>query len=441
VSDVSLVCSPKICQTRIGRTDADRRLMARIVQKFGGTSVANVERIRRAAQIAVGAAQEGNEVTTVVSAMGDTTDRLIALAHEINDVPNLRDLDMLLTTGEQQSVALMSLAIQQLGWPARSFTGGQAGVITESRHGSANIKEVNPVEIEASLNRGEIAVVAGFQGVTSKLELTTLGRGGSDTTAVALASALDAERCDIYTDVAGVFTADPRILNEAKRLPCLSYEEMLELAATGAQVMNQRSVELAMDNHVPVRIRSAFEPDDAGTLVTHRLVAPEYTICGITLDTNQVSFSLKFPHSEEECKPLDQVSALFTRLNELNIPTDMVMLLAHEDEPYQELAFTTAKNVSTRVGAIIQSIWGEAGAVTLSTDETIARLSVVGRKFTSRPEVVAAVFDTLNQASIPVHMVATGDLRMSLLLPFEYAHRAVRLIHSRFGLTEDMAAA
>jgi aspartate kinase len=415
--------------------------MARIVQKFGGTSVANIERIRKAAQIAVNAAQEGHEVTAVVSAMGDTTDKLIALAQQVNDVPNLRDLDMLLATGEQQSVALMSLAIQQLGWPARSFTGGQAGVITESRHGSANIKEVNPAEVEASLNRGEIAVVAGFQGVTVKQELTTLGRGGSDTTAVALASALEAERCDIYTDVCGVFTADPRILNEAKRLPCLSYEEMLELAATGAQVMTQRSVELAMDNHVPVRIRSAFEPEDTGTLVTHRLVAPEYTICGITLDTNQVSFHLKFPHGEGDLKPLEAVSALFTRLNELGIPTDMVMLLSREDEPFQELAFTTLKNFSTRVAAIIQAIWGDSSSIYLTNDDTIARVSVVGRKFTSRPEVVAAVFDTLNQASIPVQMVATGDLRMSLLLPFAYAHRAVRLIHSRFGLTEDMAVA
>jgi aspartate kinase len=415
--------------------------MARIVQKFGGTSVASLERIRKAAQIAVKAAQEGEDVTAVVSAMGDTTDQLINLAQQICGSPNLRELDMLLATGEQQSVALMSMAIQELGWPARSFTGAQAGIVTESRHGAAKIKDVDTQALEASLNRGEIPVVAGFQGVTTTQEVTTLGRGGSDTTAVALASALEAERCDIYTDVSGVFTADPRILSEARRLPCLSYEEMLELAATGAKVMNYHSVELAMDRHMPVRIRSSFAPDDPGTLITHRLVAPEYTICGITSDTSQVAFSLKFPVVEESAKPLESVSSLFTRLHELSIPTDMIMLLSHEDEPMQELAFTVENNFATRVKAIVQSIWCDPNEIFLATDDTMARVSVIGRTFTARPEIVAGVFDTLHQASIPVHMVTTGDLRMSVLLPAHHAHEAVKLIHSRFDMADDMKAA
>jgi aspartate kinase len=415
--------------------------MSRLVQKFGGTSVANLDLIKKAAQIAINSAQEGHEVTTVVSAMGGTTDQLIQLAKQISCSPNPRELDMLLTTGEQQSVALMSMAIQELGWPARSFTGGQAGILTESLHGSAKIKDVNPEAIEASLNRGEIPVVAGFQGVTSMQELTTLGRGGSDTTAVALANALEAERCDIYTDVSGVYTADPRILSDAKRLPCISYEEMLELAATGAKVMTYRSVELAMEKEMPVRIRSTFDPQDLGTLITDRMAAPEYTICGITVDLDQVSISVKFPASEEGAKPLESVSSLFTRLNELHIPTDMIMLLAREDEPLQELAFTVEKVYATRVQTIVESIWDKSNEILLTTDSTLARLSIIGRTFTQRPELVAGIFDTLHHASIPVQLVATGDLRMSVLLPTQHAHQAVKLIHSRFGMDNDLKVA
>src|SRR4030095_8518048 len=229
--------------------------MGRLVQKFGGTSVSDVNRIRKAAEIAVRAAAEGHEVTTVVSAMGQTTDQLIRLAEQVTPDPHPRELDMLLVTGEQVSIALMSMAIQSLGGQDRSFTGAQAGIITEHNHGLARIKEIRSEGLEASLARGEIAVVAGFQGTAENNEITTLGRGGSDTTAVALAGALAADRCDIYTDVNGVYTADPRMFPEARRLSSLSYEEMLELALAGAQVMNARSVELAMDTHVPLRVR------------------------------------------------------------------------------------------------------------------------------------------------------------------------------------------
>ena len=251
--------------------------MARLVQKFGGTSVGDVSKILKAAAIAVKAASDGHEVTTVVSAMGHTTDHLVSLAEQI--YPEVakrpaREMDMLLATGEQVSIALMTMAIQSLGYQARSFTGAQAGIITESAHGAAKIQEIRSERLESSLARGEITVVAGFQGVTENDELTTLGRGGSDTTAVALAAALGADRCDIYTDVRGVFTADPRLIADARCLPSVSYEEMLELAATGAQVMNARSVEMAMDNQVQVRVRSTFNPEDQGTLITHRVSSP-----------------------------------------------------------------------------------------------------------------------------------------------------------------------
>ncbi len=412
----------------------------RLVQKFGGTSVADVQKIRRAAEITAAAAREGHEVTTVVSAMGHTTDHLIDLAEQISKDPlsaaSAREMDMLMATGEQVSIALFTMALQSMGLNARSYTGAQAGVITENRHGSARIQEVRSDKIEASLGRGEIAVVAGFQGVTEADELTTLGRGGSDTTAVALAASLGADHCDIYTDVEGVFTADPRIISEARCLPSVSYEEMLELAATGAQVMNARSVELAMDNGVPIRVRSTFTPENPGTLITHRVQSPEYTIAGIALDMNSAVLKLKSLSQMDDSKPLEGVSALFTRLTELAIQTDMVMVLKREDEPASEVVFTVEKASLPRVQQIIESVASALGNPLMQVETDIAKVSVVGRRLTTRPEVVAGVFETLNAASIPVQMVATGDMRVSVLMPAKYGREAVKLIHARFNLDE-----
>ncbi|MBS1989872.1 MAG: aspartate kinase [Cyanobacteria bacterium SZAS LIN-3] len=413
--------------------------MARLVQKFGGTSVADVSKIRKAAEIIVAAAAEGHEVTTVVSAMGHTTDHLVALAEQIFPEPGMRsarEMDMLLATGEQVSIALLTMAIQSLGYQARSFTGAQAGIITESQHGVAKIQEIQSDRLESSLARGEIAVVAGFQGVTENHELTTLGRGGSDTTAVALSAALGADRCDIYTDVRGVYTADPRIISDARRLPSVSYEEMLELAATGAQVMNARSVELAMDNQVQVRVRSTFAPEDQGTLITHRVSSPEYTIAGIACDMNSAVITLKSLSPLNDTRPLEGISALFTRLQELAIQTDMVMVLKHEDEPSQELAFTIEKGSLPRVQQLIESLASSLGNPLMQVETDIAKVSVVGRRLTTRPEVVAGVFESLNLAAIPVQMVATGDMRISVLMPAKHGREAVKLIHERFNLAE-----
>ncbi len=413
--------------------------MARLVQKFGGTSVADVNKIRKAAEIVVKAASEGHEVATVVSAMGHTTDHLIALAEQITPTVgdrNPREMDMLLATGEQVSIALMTMAIQTLGYEAKSFTGAQAGIITEGRHGVAKIQEMRTDRLESALARGEIAVVAGFQGVTENDELTTLGRGGSDTTAVALAAALGADRCDIYTDVRGVYTADPRIVSDARKLPSVSYEEMLELAATGAQVMNARSVELAMDNQVSIRVRSTFVPEDVGTLITHRVVSPEYTIAGISCDMNSAIITLKSLDNATESKPFEGISALFTRLQELGIQTDMVMVLKHEDEPSQELVFTVEKAALPRVQQLIESLALSLGNPLMQVETDIAKVSVVGRRLTNRPEVVAGVFEVLHEADIPVQMVATGDMRVSILTPAKNGREAVKLIHKRFNLSE-----
>ncbi len=409
----------------------------KLVQKFGGSSLANVECISKAAQIAVAAASEGHEVVTVVSAMGHTTDQLISLAGQISQSPNGRELDVLLATGEQQAIALMSMAIQKLGWQARSFTGGQAGIITEGQYGAARIKEIEAQAINSTLNRGEIAVVAGFQGITRNNELMTLGRGGSDTTAVAIANAIQAEQCDIYTDVSGVFTADPQLVPQARRLSSISYEEMLALATTGTQVFHQQAAELAKESNLPIRIRSTFQPDDPGTLITHRSLAPECAICGISLDVNLVYFRLKMPSFSNDFKPVDAVSSLFIRLAELAITTDMVMLLAREDEPYQELVFTVSKCNATKVASIIANYAEKLAMPEVAVDENFARVSIVGRLFAGHPELIASVFDTLSEADIGIQMVTIGDLRMSILMPIEFSRFALTQLHNRFGLSVD----
>ncbi len=409
----------------------------KLVQKFGGTSLANIECISKAASIAVKAAAEGDEVVTVVSAMGQTTDDLISLAHQINHSPNSRELDMLLATGEQQSIALMSMAIQHLGWQARSFTGAQAGIITEGQYGTSRIREIETNAIESTLSRGEIAVVAGFQGVTNGNELTTLGRGGSDTTAVAVAQAIGADQCHIYTDVSGVFTADPQLIPTARKLPCISHEEMLALALTGAQVLNEQAARLAMESGLLLRIRSTFQPDDLGTLVIDRLLAPEAAICGMTLDFNQMFFRLKMPNIKEQTQPHDAVASLFVRLGELNISTDMIMLLAREDEPCQELVFTVSKDNARRVAAIISSYSDKLGKPEVSTDEKLARLSIIGRRFVGQPELIGAVFDTLGQSDITVQMVTIADLRMSILMPVDCGWVALKRLHEHFNLSFD----
>jgi aspartate kinase len=414
--------------------------MARIVQKFGGTSVADVGKIQNAAKLVSQAADDGNEVAVVVSAMGHATDQLISLAQEINPAThelNTREMDMLLATGEQISIALMTMALQKLGYEAKSFTGAQAGIITEHRHGTAKIQEVRSEKLEKVLRRGEIAVVAGFQGVTESHELTTLGRGGSDTTAVALAAALGADHCDIYTDVPGVLTADPAIVAEARKLSAVSYEEMLELASTGAQVMNARAVELAMENQVSVRVRSTFIPENPGTLITHRFSAPDYIIAGISCDMNSALISLKSLSKPNDLKPLEGVSQLFTRLMELGIQTDMLMVVKHEDEPAQEVTFTVEKSSLPRVQQLVESIAYSLGNPLMQVETDIAKVSVVGRKLTIKPEVVAGVFSALNEAQIPVKLVATGDMRVSVLMPAKYGREAVKLIHARFNLNQD----
>lgn len=414
--------------------------MGRVVQKFGGTSVADAKKLRHVAEIVVKEAAAGNQVAVVVSAMGHTTDQLISLADSVTDEQSSREMDMLLATGEQVSIALLTMAIQSLGGRARSFTGAQAGILTDGIHGSARIKEVRAEALEPCLQRGEIAVVAGFQGITETGDITTLGRGGSDTTAVALAAALKAEWCDIYTDVNGVYTADPRAVQQARRLDTISYEEMLELSAAGAQVLNARAVELAMNTQVPIRLRSTFEPEDEGTLVTHKFLAPEYTVCGIACDTNHTSFRVKVtrplqPNPDGSRTPvhyLEAVGRLFQQLHEVGISTDNVTLIGKENGAAPELLFTCEKRSARRVQAIIASLDEELGKPDIVVDSDLARISVIGSGLSCRRGLVAAIFDTLCSASIPIRMLTTGDIRVTALVPEQFRKEAVNHIHEKF---------
>lgn len=413
--------------------------MARLVQKFGGTSVRDAEHIRRVAKIVSDATRGGKEVVVVVSAMGHTTDQLIDLAEAVNDVPDPRELDMLLSTGEQVSISLVAMALQKLGLKARSFTGAQAGILTDETHTFARIKTVQPSRLETSLRRGEIAVVAGFQGMTRTSDITTLGRGGSDTTAVALAAALKADTCDIYTDVNGVYTTDPRSYGQARRLHTISYEEMLELASLGAQVLNARSVELALKKKVPIRLRSTFEPDDTGTLVTSRELAPDYQICGVALDPNRVSFRLSLPRDFSVKEPTtdtpdtqysSRAERMIQELCGLGLAKEHINV-KHDDTAICEIEFNCEKRLSREAKEVLLEYFPQNNGTVLRVDSDVARISVVGvgaREHHQRGDIINA----LRQASIPVAMVTTNTISVSAVVPSKFKDDAVKQLHETF---------
>ncbi len=410
--------------------------MSLIVQKFGGTSVADPGRIKQVAKIIAYAAKQGNEVIAVVSAMGKTTDNLIALADRITDQAPGREMDMLLSTGEQVSIALLAMAVESLGVKARSFTGCQAGIITDGAHQNASIKEIRTNGIKEALARHQVAIVAGFQGVTEAGEICTLGRGGSDTTAVSLAAAFATGDCHIFSDVDGVYTADPHLFPRARKLSALSFDEMLEMSLSGARVMNSRSIEMAMHHNVAIRLRSAFAPDDSGTLIGPRSLTPEYVVCGIACDTSKVAFHLQLPqrgHTQKATAAyLEGISHLFSCLKQEGIATDMVTLLDGRRGSGPQLLFMAEKRLAAKAQKAIERLSHLLHYPQMEIDRHIARISVVGNGLGCRRGVVAAIFDTLLSASIPVRMLTTGDIRVTALIPAEYTNRAVERIHQRF---------
>jgi aspartate kinase len=414
--------------------------MARLVQKFGGSSLKDSKHIQKAARIVADAYREGKELTVVVSAMGDSTDELIKLAGEVSSsYSDPRELDVLLGTGEQVSIAMLSLALHELGLKARSFTGPQAGILTDETHGFARIKTVQPSRIETSLRRGEIAVVAGFQGMTRSSELTTLGRGGSDTTAVALAAALKAECCDIYTDVDGIYSTDPRTVGTARRLRVISYEEMLALASAGAQVLNARSVELALKNNVPIRLRSTFAPDDTGTLVTKRELAPEYQVCGVACDSNRISLKVTFSQSFATGETADygdlsqtKVESLLQELEQLGILRKALFLRKADGINFSELEFTCEKRIARQVQSTLNSALSEFPGSKLTVDTGIARISLIGNAVHADEHLLSELVSTLSQAEIPMSMLSSDEISISAIVPDKCKDEAVRKVHARF---------
>jgi aspartate kinase len=405
--------------------------MSVVVQKYGGTSVASTDRIRLVAQRVAEAREAGHQVVVVVSAMGDTTDDLMAMARQLSPLPNPRELDLLLTAGERIAMSLLGIAINALGFPASSYTGSQAGIITDTSHGQAKIIDIRPGRIREALERGDIVIVAGFQGVSTASDVTTLGRGGSDTTAVALAAALDAEACEIYTDVTGVFTADPRIVPGARKLHVVSYEEMLELAASGARVLQARSVEYARIHGVRVHVRSSFS-DEPGTWVLEEDVRMEQAIVsGVAADDSEAKVTIEGVPDRPGVS-----AAIFRAVADEGVGLDMIVQNLPR-EGRADISFLVPKADLSRVQPVIERVAKELDAAGHAIDDGIARVSLVGAGIRSHPRVVADMFDALAAEGINLELIATSSIRISCVIRAEDADRAVRAVHARFAIGEQ----
>ncbi len=410
--------------------------MALIVQKYGGSSVADADSVKRVAKRIVETRRAGNDVVVAVSAMGDTTDDLIDLAHKVSPLPPAREMDMLLTAGERISMAVLAMAIANLGYSARSFTGSQAGVITDDRHGKARIIDVTPGRIRSALDEGHIAIVAGFQGVsqTSK-DITTLGRGGTDTTAVALAAALSADLCEIYTDVDGVFTADPRIVPSARRLETITYEEMLEMAACGAKVLVLRCVEYGRRFGVPIHVRSSFS-SKPGTVVSgsmEDLPVEQAIISGVAHDRNEAKITVVgVPDTP------GKAAQIFETIARAGINIDMIVQNVSTAETGRtDVSFTLPKADGQTAMKALDDVRQVVGFDSLIYDDTIGKLSLVGAGMRSHPGVSAKFFKALSEAGINIEMISTSEIRVSVVTRDADLDDAVRALHTAFGLDSE----
>ncbi|MBI2824267.1 MAG: aspartate kinase [Planctomycetia bacterium] len=408
--------------------------MPLIVQKFGGTSVADSQKILAAARKAVRAQQEGNRVVMVVSAMGKNTDVLVDLAHEITDSPPAREMDMLLSTGEQVSVALMAMAIESLGCKAISFTGAQIGIRTDSTHTKARIHSISTDRMRKALDGGKIVIAAGFQGTDEDQNITTLGRGGSDTTAVALAAVLGADACEIFTDVDGVYTTDPRALPEARRVRQVSYDEMLELASLGAGVMHSRSIEFAKKFSVPIHVRSSFS-DQPGTIITDRPEAQGQAVSGATLVKNEARVTvLGVPD-----KPGTSL-ALFSKIAAQNISVDMIVQNVGA-EARADISFTVPRDELVATMQAVEAAAAELGAEDFSRDENVSKISVVGLGMATQTGVAQKMFRALSEAGVNIQMITTSEIKISVLVGRDQATAALRAVHRAFELEKEPGSA
>ncbi|HSE36434.1 MAG TPA: aspartate kinase [Blastocatellia bacterium] len=404
-----------------------------IVQKFGGTSVKSLARIKNVAGI-IARTAERDSVVAVVSAMGDTTDYLVKLAHQASSSPSRRELDALLSTGEQISAALVAMVLHDSGARAVSLTGAQLGITTESIHTAARIVDINTERVRRHLDQGFIVVAAGFQGATSEGDTTTLGRGGSDTTAVALAAALGAAACDIFTDVSGVYTADPNLVPTARLLKEISYEEMLEMARVGAQVLHPRAVELARKHRIPVRVRNTFDPDHAGTILKGADEMEIYRpVSGVTVDRDQARLAiLKVPD-----RP-GIAGEIFGALAERRVSVDMIIQAFHEGGSVNDITFTVKRSDLDTARSALEEAAARTGAEGVLADEDVAKVSIVGAGLMDQPDVAARMFSALGQAGINIKMISTSEIRISCAVSDNAAEQAVRVVHDLFHLDDPV---
>jgi aspartate kinase len=401
-----------------------------VVMKFGGTSVANAERLKRAAQRIVAQRENGNRVVAVLSARGKTTDELIAMAEEISPHPDRREMDMLLSTGERISCALCAMAINDLGHRAISLTGSQAGIVTDTSHTKARILDVRADRIREALDEDRIVLVAGFQGVSTSRDVTTLGRGGSDTTAVALAAAVDAAVCEIYTDVAGVFTADPRIVPDARKLPVVSFEEMLEMAASGAKVLQRRSVEYARTHNVRIHCRSSFDSSPGTFVLGEEETMERPLVTAVTHSTDEARITLLGVPDRPGA-----AAAIFNALADAGCNIDTII----QNEPLEEgrsaeVSFTIMKEDLSDAQVALSPVASNLGIERIDTDQQIGKVSIVGAGMRSHPGVAAKVFQTLAHEGINIEMISTSPIKISCVIRSDAVPQAVQALHSAFDL-------
>lgn len=399
--------------------------MSLIVQKFGGSSVANAERLFHVAKIVTGTYAKGNNVVVVVSAQGDTTDDLIVKAKEVNENASKREMDMLLTAGEQMSASLLAMAIEKLGYPVVSLLGWQAGFLTSSAYGSARIKRMEPDRIRKELDKKNIVVVTGFQGINRYGDMTTLGRGGSDTSAVAIAAAMHADLCQIYTDVEGIFTADPRKVKNAKKLKAISYDEMLELASLGAQVLNNRSVELAKKYGIELEVLSSMI-EKSGTLVKEAVKMEEMLISGVAKDENVARISVIGVPDRPGL-----AFKIFSKLASKNINVDVILQSVGRNGT-KDISFTVGRANLKNTIALLDPYAEQIGATTVVYDENVAKVSIVGAGMESHAGTAAKMFEALYDANINIHMISTSEIKISVLIDRNDSDQAIAAIHKKF---------
>ena len=400
--------------------------MALIVQKFGGTSVGSLERIENAAKKVAKAKEAGHDVVVISSAMAGTTDRLINMAKQIQPVPSPRELDMLLATGEQQAIALFAMTLQKMGYKAISLCGWQVPIITDDVHTKARIKEIHTRKLKELLSKGYIPIVAGFQGVTKGGEITTLGRGGSDTSAVAIAAALKADVCEIYTDVDGIYTADPRIVPNARKIKKISYEEMLELASLGAKVMQIRSVEFGSKYGVRIHVRSSFKDEEGSWIVPEEEIMEKVAVRGITSTDKEVQFTI--------VKVPDQpgiAAKIFKALGDAHIAVDMIVQTVSVDG-YTDMSFTVSETDAPYAKEIVEKIAKDIGAEKVLMDSNVAKISIVGLGMRSAYGVAGKMFEILAKHNINIKAISTSEIRISCLIDRKYTELAVRALHEAF---------